>query len=190
MELTPEEMSFCVSRTDDIKFIYDYKTWTIDIDFNDPQSVQNQLVEWTIEVENECPFGKAFGVSGVGEGIVWWNRMTNLKFKTKGEKHSASKVKTLKEIAAVDIEKMNSIKELVDSALSENRLKQGLDKLGEMGLDIDVKNTGAYIKWCCQDVLKEEKDVIVASGFDVKEIMPVVSEAAKKFWFETLNKHD
>lgn len=187
-ELTPEQISSVVHRTEEIKCIYDFKTWNIDIDFNSPEHVQNQLVEWTIEVENECPVGKAFGVSGIGEGIVWWNPQTNLKFKTKGEKHQNSKVKTLKEIAAVDIEKMNSIKELVASAVSQNRLNQGIDKLGEMGLDVDVKNTGTFIKWVVGDVMKEEKDVIIASGFDVKEIMPVVSEAAKKFWFETLNK--
>lgn len=189
-ELTPEQISSAVYRTEEIRCIYDYPTWKISIDFNDPAAVQNQLVEWTIAVEEECPVGKAHGVSGVGEGIVWWNVERNLKFKVKGEKHSASKVKTLKEIAAVDIEKLNSIKELVASAVSENRLKQGLDKLGEMGLEVDVKNTGAYIKWVCTDCIREEKDVIVASGFDVKEIMPHVSEAAKKFWFETLNKQD
>ena len=186
-ELTPEQIQSVVHRTEEIRCIYDYPTWKINIDFNDPSAVQNQLVDLTIAVEEECPVGKAHGVSGIGEGIVWWNVERNLKFKVKGEKHSASKVKTLKEIAAVDIEKLNSIKELVASAVSENRLNQGLDKMKEMGLDIDVKNTGAYIKWVVGDVMKEEKDVIIASGFDVKEIMPHVSEAAKKFWFETLS---
>lgn len=188
-ELTPSEISNCVHRTEEIRCIYDYPTWSIDIDFNDPSAVQNQLVEWTVQVGDECPVGKAHGViegCTTGEGIVWWNPETNLKFKVKDERHQNSKVKTLKEIAAVDIEKMNSIKELVASAVTENRLKQGLDKLGEMGLDVDVKNTGAYIKWVCTDCIREEKDVIVASGFDVKEIMPHVSEAAKKFWFEAL----
>jgi ferritin len=107
----------------------------------------------------------------------------------KSEKHSSSKVKTLKEIAAVDIEKLNSIKELVDQAVTENRLNQGIDKLGEMSLEIDIKNTGAYIKWVVGDVIKEEKDTIIASGFDVKEIMPHVSEKAKKFWMNYLNTH-
>ena len=37
------------------------------------------------------------------------------------------------------------------------------------------------------ETAKEEKDVIIASGFDIKEFMPHVSEAAKKFWFETLS---
>lgn len=181
--LTPTEMSNVIMRTNEIKFIHDFKTWTIDIDFNSPETVQNQLVEWTIEVENECPVGKAFGVSGIGEGIVWVNHETNLKFKTKGSAHSASKVKTLKEIAAVDIEKMNSIKEFVSSVVTENRLNQGIDKLGEMGLEVDIKNTGTFIDWCIRDVIKEEHDTIVASGFDVKELMPKISEAAKQFFF-------
>lgn len=187
-ELTPDQISECVKRTNDIKCIYDYKIWVIDIDFNSPEQAQNQLVEWTLEVEDECPFGKDFGVSGIGEGIVWtsFNEDFVLRFKTKGEKHSASKVRTIKEIAQVDIEKMDSIRELVNSAVTENRLKQGLNKLGEMGLEIDIKNTGTFIKWCCQDVLKEEKDTIVESGFDVKEIMPQVSEVAKKFWMNHL----
>lgn len=133
---------------------------------------------------------KTWEIQTCGEGIVWWNHQTNLKMKTKGSKHSASKVKTLKEIAAVDIEKLNSIKELVASAVSENRLNQGLDKLGEMGLEIDIKNTKHFMSWISADVMREERDVIIASGFDVKEIMPHVSEAAKKFWFETLNKQD
>lgn len=186
-ELSPLEIEKAIdNHGEEVKSqifcIYGFKTWEVDIDFNNPETVQNQLVEWTIEVENECPVGKAFGVSGIGEGIVWWNHETNLKFKTKGSAHSASKVKTLKEIAAVDIEKMNSIKEFVSSVVTENRLNQGLDKLGEMGLDVDIKNTGPFIKWVVGDVMREEKDTIVASGFDVKEIMPKVSDVAKNFF--------
>jgi hypothetical protein len=188
-ELTPHEIKATVHRTDDIRCIYDFDVWNISIDFSKPEEIQNHLVELTIAVEEECPVGKAFGVSGVGEGIVWWNHEKNLKFKVKGEKHSSSKVKTLKEIAAVDIEKLNSIKELVDQAVTENRLNQGIDKLGEMSLEIDIKNTGAYIEWVVGDVIKEEKDTIIASGFDVKEIMPHVSEKAKKFWMNYLNTH-
>jgi hypothetical protein len=50
----------------------------------------------TISVEDECPVGKFFNKEGVGEGIVF-TCVTNqeLKFKSKGEKHYASKVKIL-----------------------------------------------------------------------------------------------
>ena len=43
------------------------------------------------------------------------------KDKVKGEKHSSSKVKKL---ASVDVEKLNSIKDFVDYAVTESRLEQ------------------------------------------------------------------
>lgn len=45
----------------------------------------------------------------------------------KGEKHSASKVKTL---AAVDPERLVNITEFVEYAVTENRLEQGTQKVG------------------------------------------------------------
>jgi hypothetical protein len=159
----------------------------MDIDFNNPQLSQNLLVDLTLAVEEECPVGKHFGISGVGEGIVWWNADRNLTFKVKGEKHSVSKVKTIKEIAAVDIERMASLDAFIDTVITENRMNQGLTKLGEMGLEIDIKNTGAYIKWVVNDAMKEEQDVIIASSFDMKELGGKMSNKAKAFWFEKLN---
>lgn len=50
--------------------IYDYQTWTIDIDFSFPQLSQNKLIEITNEVERLCPVGKSFGNEGIGEGSV------------------------------------------------------------------------------------------------------------------------
>ena len=188
-ELNPTQIGLVTVRSGDIFTAYDFPTWEIDIDFNSPQIAQNRLVDLTPAVEEECPVGKHFGISGVGEGIVWWNPETNLKMKVKGEKHSVSKVNTVKQIAAVDLERMASVQEFVDSVMTENRLNQGLAKLGEMGLDnTDIKNTGAFIKWCVGDVLKEEGDLIVASNLDMKEVNPKLSEKAKNFWFTHINK--
>ena len=175
-----------------LKCIYNYPTWEIDIDFNHPEEAQNRLVELTQEVENECPVGKAHGVSGVGEGIVWWPQphptfnVRDLEFKVKGEKHSESKVKTL---APVDVEKLNSIKELVDSILTEHRLEKKLDSLKESGLELELKNTGAYLKLVGQDVIKEEVDTIDASGLSRNEVMGEVNKRAKAFWMEKINEN-
>jgi len=186
IELVKEDIESLVCRNDVIYTVYDFRTYHIYIDFKNIELAQNQLVEWTVEVENECPVGKHFGISGIGEGIVISSEDFRYRCKIKGEKHQNSKVKTLKEIAACDIERMNSIDEFVDNVLTTNRMEQGLAKLGEMGLIIDVKNTGAYMKWVINDCLREEKDVIIASGFEVKEISPKLSAKAKKFWFEVL----
>jgi hypothetical protein len=169
--------------------IYDYSGWQIDIDFNHPEDSQNKLVELTNGVEAECPVGRAFGVKGVGEGIVWWAQphpsfpTDDLIFKVKGEKHSESKVKTL---AEVDVEKINNIKELVEKILTRHRLEKKLDSLKESGLSLDLKNTGAFLKLVGQDIHKEEGDTILASGLPEKEVMGAVQREAKNFWMEAV----
>lgn len=197
--LTPEQINAAVIGyqsqtwgTELIYSIYDedkFPVEQISIDFADPIQAQNKLVELTNAVEQECPVGKYFGHSGIGEGIVWWNPTFNMKFKVKGEKHSTTKVKTVKEIAAVDVALHNSMREFVAAAVSQARLEQGIVKLGEMGLPADNASTGAFLKWIANDILKEEMDVICASNFDKKKLMPMVNAAAKDFWFKYLNEN-
>ena len=130
------------------------------------------------------------GVSGVGEGVVWWPQacdhfnVDGLQFKVKGEKHSETKVKTL---AAVDVEKLETIRVLVDTILTDHRLEKRLEALKEQGLGLDVKNTGAFLKLVGTDVYKEEKDTIEASGLDNKDVMGAVQKKAKQWWMEKLN---
>lgn len=168
--------------------IMDFPTYQCMIDFNRPEDIQNTLITHTEAVEQECPVGKHFGVSGVGEGVVWqsidpmyWS--PKFTFKVKGEKHSASKVKTL---AAVDVEKLESLRELIDSVVSENRLNQGIDYLKEQGLEPIDKNTGIFLKWVVSDVIKEEKDTIDASGLDPKSVNAAASKAAREWYFKNL----
>lgn len=168
------------SLTKPIFNIRDFQTYTIDINFNEPEQVQNKLIELTEEVEAECPVAKAFGISGIGEGIVWTSDDFKYRFKVKGEKHSVTKVKKL---AAVDIELLNSMNDFVDSVVTENRLKQGLEYLREQGLEVSQKSTGAYLRWVVGDVLKEEMDTIEGNGFDVKKLNPLISKKARQWFF-------
>lgn len=172
--------------------INDFPTWSIEIDFNEPQDIQNALVGITEGVEYECPVANFFGVKGVGEGVVWslaepFNNFPakhpDFTFKVKGEKHSVSKVKTL---AAIDVEKVESAKEFVNNVVTENRLKQGLDFLREGNIVVDMKATGDFIRWVYNDVVKEESDVIEASGIDVKDIGGLVAKATKQWYFEQI----
>lgn len=176
-----------------VKCIYDFDTWEIDIDFNSPESVQNQLGRFTEEVERRCPVGAALGSEGTGEGIVWKAanfettgfRYDDLIFKVKGEKHSVTRVKTL---ASVDIEKVNSIKEFVDSVLTDARVEQAVAVMREQGLEPVVENTGAFLKWIGGDVIKEDSDTMEANGLDRKEVMPVLNrEARQKYMKLQLN---
>ena len=127
---------------------------------------QNQLVDITNAVEQECPVGKYFGVSGCGEGVVWTchDNGKNYRFKVKGEKHSVSKVTKL---AEVDAETIESINKFLDYAVTDNRMEQGIK---EVNATLDMRKTPDVIKWVITDVIKEESDVIAKSGLDTKEL--------------------
>ena len=165
--------------------IYDYQSETIEIDFNRPEIAQNKLSELTIKVEESCPVAKAMGVDGVGEGIVWkcitpgWES-PDFYFKVKGEKHSASKVKTL---AAVDVELVASQREFAEKTVTENRCRQGIDMLREAGKPLDRKSIGDFIKWVVADVEKEESDTAAASGIDLKKAGGEITKAARTWFF-------
>jgi hypothetical protein len=162
----------------------------IDIDFNAPQESQNELVDLTLAVEERCPVAFEFQRFGVGEGIVWTNKETGLRFKVKGEKHSTSKVSTVKQIAAVDLERMKTVSAFVDNVVTDNRLNQGIDKLRELGKPTDITSTGDFIKWIIGDVQKEEMDVIIASNLDKKELMPAMSNKAKEFYLAYIKREE
>jgi hypothetical protein len=165
-----------------IPTIYDFPTFTLDIDFARPEVAQSALIAKTAEVEQDCPvsrqiLGKDFPHPLVGEGIVWttvYNSNT-LRFKVKGEKHSSSKVKTL---APVDVEKIESIREFVASVVTTSRLEQGLEHVTAR----EPKYTGDFLKWVMSDIYKEESDTMIANGFTSKECSSPLATAIKQ-WF-------
>lgn len=171
-----------------IYLITQFENYTIDIDFNKPEMVQNRLGELTLGVEKQCPVGKYFGVEGVGEGIVW-RYINNDKyyiFKVKGEKHQSSKVKTL---APVDIEEIENINKFIEYAVTENRLKQGIDKMVELGHPLETESTGEYLRWIFNDIIKEEKDTIVKNNINIKKIGSAISNKARVYWLNYLNNN-
>jgi hypothetical protein len=176
------------NESEDIYHILNYPHWYMDIDFNYPEISQNKLVDLTMAVEAECPVGKAFGVSGTGEGIVWEHNENGQRyvFKVKGEAHQNSKVKTL---TTVNVEEVEGMRNFIDYAVTENRMEQGIGKLIENGIPIEIKSTGEFIKWVYNDVVKEESDTIVANKIDVKKLGSAVSAKAKPFWMNYLNTH-
>lgn len=157
-----------------------FKTFEIDIDFNCPELSQNKLIDMTIGVEEKCPVGAYFGRDGIGEGIVFTCATNqNLKFKSKGEKHSASKVKVLNQ---VNTEAFEAINDFVEMAVSENRLEQGLTCMKENNIEVDIKNTGMFLSWIVGDVLKEESDTIANNSLDESKIKKAIALKARQ-WF-------
>ena len=177
-------------NTNNIYFINQFPTFEIEIDFENPHEAQNKLVELTLQVEEECPVGKAFGVSGIGEGIVWkcttptWED-SGYWMKTKGDKHANSRVRV---IAAVDVEKINGINELAETLAHNGRLEQMYQQVFNTlnGGEPDIKKMGDLIKAVMKDVFKEDTDTIAASGFTCKEISGPISKIVRDFLLKKL----
>jgi len=170
--------------------IYDYQTYEIEIDFNDPQKSLDKLTQLTIDVENECPVSKSFGISGIGEGIVWCHQTPDyqkIRFKTKGMKHKGTKSKT-KQIVEVDVEKINSINEFVDYSVTEPRLEQGIEKVFGFNQPLDIKRTGDYLRWIVNDIMKEELDVLIKNNLTPKDVNSSISTKARLWFMEKYNK--
>lgn len=166
--------------------IQDYKTYSVDVDFNMPQLSQNTFVELTLEVEKECPVAKEFGVSGIGEGIVWSCEYKGIvhRFKTKGEKHSVSKVKT---IAPVDVEKLNSIKEFIEYSVTENRFEQAIEKVFGSKEKMDIKQMGDFIRWMVNDIHKEEMDTMLSNKLEPKDVNKYISSKVREMFMNVYN---
>jgi len=163
--------------------VYDFGEYAMVVDFSKPELSQNRLVEVTERVEALCPVAEFFGLEGIGEGVVWKPTSPEYSdsrywFKVKGEKHSSSKVAKLVE---VDVEAFRRKEELVAAVVTENRMAQGM-ALFLQEHDLELKNIGHFLRWVFNDVLKEERDRIEASGFKEKDLGKNIADVAKRYY--------
>jgi hypothetical protein len=178
------------SKEEKIYNILDYPVWDFEIDFNKPKEAAERIARVVDLVEKECPVGKAFGNDGIGEGIV----LTCLNegytgsrfwFKAKGEEHAkGGKKGGKKNKVAVDIERVNTIKALVETIVPESRLVQGLDYLRQNDLELSKKSTGPYLKWLYEDTIKEELDTISGNGFEPKDVSTEIQKYGRDWFFK------
>jgi len=173
----------------DIYNILEVDQYHIEIDFKQPALILDKLEELTREVEERCPWAYSFGITGVGEGIIWTcderPHDSSLFFKTKGDKHKTNKQK---KVATIDVEKLNSINECVDFVLPQRRLEQGLEWMEENHIDLTMPNLGKYLQWVGQDVKKEESDTIKENGLNWKEVSKYITLKAKEFYIAKYNE--
>jgi len=161
--------------------VLQFPTYEIEIDFNTPEDVLEQLTNITNSIEKCCPIGKFFGVEGTGEGAVYvCTTNPDIRFKVKGAEHAVSKTKNVVDVVPESLEGINDFVELT---VTENRLEQGLKWLkSEVSRRPESKHTGDFVKWIVSDVFKEESDTIVANKLDAKKIRSAVSVKARN-WF-------
>jgi len=114
-----------------------------------------KAIELTSKIDAECPWAKARGFVGHGEGVVWRpdGNYPRLWLKTKGLAHKA-KTKIKRDGAEVAKEQ-KAISDLYLETDGPSRVQQGIDYLKEMGKPVDMKSIGEFIKWFNQDFSRE-----------------------------------
>jgi hypothetical protein len=186
-----ESFGWVCNETNRIFNVHNFPTYDIEIDFNQPLMSQNEMIKLVEEViEPNSPVGKQFGIeNNIGEGIVvsFMYKDQLFSFKVKGEKHSSSKVKTLK---PVDEEKEQKKQEVAQKVTPAWRLEQMFDEANDVinGGEPTIKNIGTFLKLLNKDILKEESDTIADAGFEPKEIFGSTSKIAKVWYQDQLNE--
>ena len=181
-----KEFSYLKSPENRIFNINNFKTYEIDIDFNNPNEAITTMEEYVEEVAKECPVAKKLeGIIGDGEGIVWvgWLNEKRHVFKTKVDVHAASKQKNFKPKIEIDPAKLESIEEFIKYACNEDRLTQMLNETldGEMQ---EMKHMGSFLKSVWGDIIAEELETLTANGLSPADIRKIVPNYSKK-WFIT-----
>jgi hypothetical protein len=170
-----------------IWFITMFKTYKLNANFNDVATLSQQLETITLEVENECPVAKEFGVSGIGEGLVWSgvdDRGNFVRFKTKGKKHSKPS-RTPKSESENSINP--AIAKFIESVDIVNRCQQCYHSEFENEVP-DKSKTGIVLNWVFKDIINEEYHLLNELGLEVADVKPSLMESIRSVFFEDIIK--
>ena len=142
----------------------------------DPTRIDESIFETidniTDKIDKECPFAALFGINGPGEGIVWiCNEKPDIWFKSKGQTHVTRIVYT----ESKDVRLEN----LVRPFLTEERMKQGIIYLRDMNYDTNtLKNIAVFSVWICDDIVREEQNILEDSGIQMNDIRKLIRAEA------------
>lgn len=179
-----------IGKIDGTDIISDYRTFDVIVNSSEYAEIQNSFIPMVDAVENECPYAAAKGVHGIGEGIVWvaYDDRGGIMepeywFKTKGEKHSKSKVKVVK---SVDTTLLIPHSEFSEMVVTEGRLEQGWNYLAEMGHVQDRTSTSHFIRWIIGDISSEESDLMSDKQVTAKDFSKLVATPARNWFFKRI----
>ena len=152
------------------------------LDLNNLSKCEDELIELTQKVEDQCPIAEYFDIDGIGEGIVWryYFEGSVYRFKVKGDKHSV----TMKKPAKVfDENKDKTIKAFVDYAVPQGRLLYCLDSYKESNgiTEIESKDIGPFVKHVKADVFSEEMSTLKAMGLESKDVQSAIGRRASEW---------
>ena len=138
------------------------------------------------QVEKECPYARTFGVSGIGEGIVWklcdYFNNPDFWFKSKGEMFAVSACNKLPE-SALGAKSSERLKSFAKAIVTENRMQQGWGYLEEMRVARDMTGLGKFLRWVVEDCLKEEQRDMEEANIREPDLKPAIIDIAK-LWYK------
>lgn len=169
-----------------VYFKSQFSIFSASINFDSTKSKQ-QFAELcsslVLDVENRCPVGKFFNKEGIGEGIVWTPlnftegelSYSDMMFKTKGEKHSVTKVKTIVPLTDQQFEEQLKYEQFVEATVTDNRIDQSIELVNA----IDRTSVGDCLRWIYNDIVTEEINLITTNRLDTKKLGKVIAKLAK-----------
>jgi hypothetical protein len=190
MLYTPEAIRIKVSDIPNVYILPWSDDKPVDVDFNNQDSIDgavrvlNTLVS---QVEGEDPWIKSqFGISGLGEGLVFYPYNTVLHhlsieqvlFKAKGEKHRTVKAKASVQSKPVIA---SGVDDFVSMVLTEARLLQGVRETSDG--TVDMKNMSKFLAWVQADVKKETLAEQEAAGLTWEQVAKPLQAKARE-WFQ------
>lgn len=147
------------------------------------QAVENTINALVAQFEEIDPYiNDLFGVEAPGEGVVVypdvtdWDTYHELSFKAKTKSHSVNKNKSS---ASFKVEVSPDVFDFAERFATLPRFAQAVE---ELGIDIEMKNIGQFLKWVNQDIIKESKDELEESELDWKQCSKVITNKAR-IWF-------
>ncbi len=186
VDTVDDDGNYIMNAEAEIYNVLAYTTWRIEINFNNPEASVNDLNKTLHDNESNSPIGKYMGIeNNVLEGMVWTGRNTDgtlLKFKVKGEKHTVSKVRTLKPVDDVKEQAKNDLIKLV---CNPSRLEQGWQLI--FGANNEKKRPEKtdipdFLRWVINDIMDEHVDDYFEANIEPKELNGKISTVAR-IWF-------
>lgn len=181
--INPQNMPKLENHDANLFSINIFDTQELEIDFNESTKYPDILNEIAKKTVTECDIAKHFGVTGLGEGYVFYSMdpyFSDLMFKVKNEKFEVNYSPKIKQ-NAVEID-ITAEKEFVEFVVTEARLKQGIEFIREKHNSLHGKFTYDFMQWVTDDVLKEESDIIQKNNLDKKVILKLINQKAAKFF--------
>ncbi|PVH69214.1 hypothetical protein DL98DRAFT_626083 [Cadophora sp. DSE1049] len=161
---------------------------TIDIASEKTLATSMEILQsHNLAVEGNCPFARALGIIGAGEGIVWkaehpLSENSRLWFKTKGPLYNSRR----------RIEKLQSdnprvlVKVLAEDFVTEARLDQAFYYLLETSIVPNQQSETEFLSWLLGDVEAEERNEITEMKIDLGLLRAEVRRIGHEWFSEKL----